>query len=290
MKNLWETKSLSQGDLELVCLPNVGGRLWDVKFQEKSLLFQNTDLVGLPIDLKALETLPTRSPQFGFPLWGGEKTWVAPDSDWPNGAPHVMLDSAPYDVLVIDATSIEMQSKICPDSGFQIKRAVKIKSDSSWTICHELKNLNNTEKLAGIWSVMMMPQPCIISVQSADDKDVVPVFGSSSGCISHAGSQIEAKCLEPQEFKVGFDNANGHVIMNVTVEEEPLWVSCKTTVQNINDKFAHGHNFEVFNSTNYAYCEAEWHSPAATLKSGESIKFEQFFTVKSTPMNFTARS
>lgn len=99
MPDIWKLETLRSGDLKMVILPGIGGRLWDVVFQGQSLLFQNRDLEGIVPDLNQLRGLPTRSPQFGFPLWGGEKTWIAPDTNWPDGAPFGALDSGAYEVV-----------------------------------------------------------------------------------------------------------------------------------------------------------------------------------------------
>lgn len=93
MSDRWHLVQLSKGGLKLTLLPGIGGRLWDVELDGHSLLFQNPDLVGFDIGNTPIEKLPTRSPQFAFPLWGGEKTWIAPDTFWANGAPFPALDS-----------------------------------------------------------------------------------------------------------------------------------------------------------------------------------------------------
>ncbi len=42
---------------------------------------------------------PALCGEWRFPLLGGGKTWIAPESDWPAGAPHRDLDSLPWQVL-----------------------------------------------------------------------------------------------------------------------------------------------------------------------------------------------
>ena len=45
------------------------------------------------------------------------------------------------------------------------------------------------------------------------------------------------------------------------------------------ESYAHGHNIEVFNSGDYSYCEAEWHSPSQRLRPGGEITFTQRFEI-----------
>ncbi len=257
-----------------------GGRLWDVKFQGRSLLFKNPDLIEKPFELDALSRLPTRSPQFGFPLWGGEKTWVAPDSDWKNGAPYSVLDSASYQVISADDLHVRMQSAICPDSGLRIERRITISVNGTWRIEHTVTNCIPTDRYAGIWSVLMLNQPARIGLDSGPTANLLPVFGNADGLASIHGSFSVFDCERSQEFKLGSHNQTGRVLARLDHNEGPLWLSCKSTQHVASDEYAHGHNFEVFNSGDYPYCEAEWHAPARTLRQGEHLNFVQEFRVQ----------
>ena len=130
MSDRWSVLHLQEGDLQLTLLPGIGGRLWDVEFQGHSVLFQNSDLEGLAVDEARLTDLPTRSPQFGFPLWGGEKTWIAPDSAWTQGAPFPVLDSGAYEITTHGSTQIEMTSAICPVSHLSVTRRIAMTSSN----------------------------------------------------------------------------------------------------------------------------------------------------------------
>lgn len=69
------------------------------------------------MDPAALSDLPTRSPHFGFPFWGGEKTWISPDADWGEAAPYPVLDSTPYSVRRQTGRQFELRSEVfrlCP--------------------------------------------------------------------------------------------------------------------------------------------------------------------------------
>lgn len=110
----WTTTTIGQGDLELILNPDIGGRLMDVVFKGESLLFQNPDLLEHQPDLNRLDQLPSRAQHIPFPLWGGEKNWIAPESNWPQGAPYKILDSGRYALTREDVHSATMISPICP--------------------------------------------------------------------------------------------------------------------------------------------------------------------------------
>lgn len=272
----WTPVVLERGTLALTLLPGLGGRLWDVALEGRSLLFQNPDLIGLPADLAQLRGLPSRSPQFGFPLWGGEKTWIAPDTDWPDGAPHPVLDTGPYSISRQSALSTEMTSQRCPQSRLQISRTVTIEAPSSFCIRHKVRNLGDTPRLTGLWSVMMLDHPARIAIPTANPH-VRPVFGANDGMVSPQIAGVVCRCDVPREFKVGLPNPEGRTLIYSASAD--TWLLGLTDPPAKDDLFAHGLPFEVFNSGDYPYCEAEWHAPCKTLAPGGQHTFRQRFRI-----------
>lgn len=61
--------------------------------------------------------------------------------------------------------------------------------------------------------------------------------------------------------------------------DAPIWLRCRTAPPEPSDSFAHGLPFEVFNSRDYPYAEAEWHSPSQILLPGAAMTFEQHFQI-----------
>lgn len=278
MPDIWKLESLRSGDLELIILPGIGGRLWDVAFQGQSLLFQNPDLEGFLPDLENLRDFPTRSPQFGFPLWGGEKTWIAPDSNWPDGSPYSALDSGPYEIAVDSPAHIALQSVVCPDSGLQIEREIRLNGGTGWTIQHSVTNRGQQGRDVGIWSVMMLDHAARIGV-AGHNLESTTVFGHPENSVSIGKAALICDCSTPREFKVGIGHHNSRTFMRLDQSDTPIWMSCETDHATSDDRFAHLHAFEVFNSGDYPYCEAEWHAPLQHLSHGESATLNQHFAV-----------
>ena len=276
MSDRWAVLQLKNNDLELTMLPGIGGRLWDVTFQERSLLFQNPDLAGLPFDDANLAGLPTRSPQFGFPLWGGEKTWIAPDTSWTNGAPFPALDSGAYQVTSSTETEVKMKSVVCPISDLAVTRRITLKTDRSWTIDHAVTNHGQVPRVTGAWSVMMIDTPAKIGV-AMENPVFDPVFGVPTPLVSTHPSCVIADCASKQEFKVSTPNPDGETL--IRFGERGPWMMCATPKPKQADSYAHQNPFEVFNSGDYEYCEAEWHSPQVNLLPGETLNFQQEFSV-----------
>lgn len=276
MSDRWAVLQLKSDDLELTMLPGIGGRLWDVIFEGRSLLFQNPDLAGLPVEENNLAGLPTRSPQFAFPLWGGEKTWIAPDTSWANSAPFPALDSGAYQVASSNEFQVEMTSAICPVSCLSVTRRITLEGANSWTIDHAVTNHGASERVTGIWSVMMIDAPSKIGI-AMKDPAFRPVFGSAGPLVSNRQNCVIADCARKKEFKVGLTNPDGETL--VRFGKGGPWMTCSVPKPKQDDRFAHQYPFEVFNSGDYNYCEAEWHSPQARLLPGETLRFQQDFHI-----------
>ncbi len=280
MADIWEKVTLATGDLTLTCLPGIGGRLWDVTHKGRSILFQNPDLTGVTPDLGALQDLPTRSPQFRFPLWGGEKTWIAPDRDWIDQSPYPILDSGPYNLISSDARSVHMQSQVCDTSGLQIDREIRLLSPEGWTIRHRVKNCGTSSRETGIWSVLMLKHAGRIGLRPETDSAIPTVFGDATGRVRRLDDAVVFGCTAPQEFKCGASNASGLVVIGLGDDADPTMLTCRSAPSGAETRFAHGHGFEVFNSGDYPYFEAEWHSPVSILEPGASASFEQHFAIR----------
>ena len=94
----WQALILTQDALELTVVPSIGGRLMSLRHAGIELAYVNDALAGKTPDGSAGQWQALCG-EWAFPLWGGGKTWVAPESDWPDGAPQRDLDSGPFDVL-----------------------------------------------------------------------------------------------------------------------------------------------------------------------------------------------
>jgi len=58
-----------------------------IPWRGHDLSFRQPELEGQVIDVAGVGDLATRKREPGFPLWGGEKTWLAPQAHWQEGSP-----------------------------------------------------------------------------------------------------------------------------------------------------------------------------------------------------------
>lgn len=281
--NLWQHIVLSDANLKLSLLPGIGGRVMNVHYRGNPLLFENPDSLEFRPDLSNLGKVPTKAEHLPFPLWGGEKTWVAPESCWPGGAPHPVLDSGPYEYQQISETKVRMTSRICPISSLQVVRTVTLgKSETGWSVEHKLINHSNTDQYCGIWSVMMVLRPVTIVCEASAHDRLAVLMGDPSTAVSCSGEQIAVDCISADEFKIGTHPtarvAKVHFVgksKNITLTAEASSVSAPV-------EYAHGHALEVYNSAHYDYAELEWHAPAERLSPGEASAFSVKYRITET--------
>ncbi|WP_424974409.1 hypothetical protein [Dinoroseobacter sp. S124A] len=278
--NRWKTVWLKRGELELCILPGLGGRLWDIRVGGQSIMFQNHDLTGCALEGSDLSQLPTRAPHLKFPLWGGEKTWVAPQAAWPEDAPHRTLDVEAYKLEGSQDRAL-LTSQVCQVTGLSVRRTIELGDDACFAMTHYLSNESTAPISAAPWSVMMLRRPLRVLWLSASDTPYAPVFGEPDGKVRVSSGLVEAACLDPREYKVYADRT--HCVFDVG------GVAFLATVQGASGHRPEGHGaLEVYNSGAYDYGEVEWVGRMKHLAPGEktelTVRFRHIPNLESVSM------
>ena len=74
----WDAWQLQCGPLGLILVPQVGGRIMGMLWRGHNLSFTQPEREGQVADLSRIRDVRARKREMGFPLWGGDKTWLAP--------------------------------------------------------------------------------------------------------------------------------------------------------------------------------------------------------------------
>jgi hypothetical protein len=292
----WAALALHQPPLELHVVPAIGGRLMGIALGGAQLCFINPALAGRtpgedddPAAWRAL------CGEWGFPLWGGGKTWVAPETDWPDGAPHRDLDSGPYTVLARwcddESMGVELESGVCRQSRLQIRRRIELLAGrSAWTVTHTLTNRGPVARRCGIWDVLMLRRPALVRARLPAMRTdwrggVHLVFTRApvadlfdAGVVSSADGDVLLRCDEAMEYKVAIDSDCGEIGARLRdsqaspapdVEVEYV----RTSPIEAGASYAHGHPLEVFNAPVLPYFEIETHSAVESLPAGGAMTY-----------------
>jgi hypothetical protein len=153
---------LRNSQLEVVVVPELGGRILSLSFRGHELLFSNPALHG---KLFSFEEHARGTSLRDWKNYGGDKTWPAPqgwqrDDQWP-GPPDPYLDSGVY-AWDCDARGIVVTSPIDPRTGLQIERRIELDADATelslelrFTNCSDRVGTARTSRWA-IWNVAQL--------------------------------------------------------------------------------------------------------------------------------------
>jgi len=285
----WENALwLEQGDLSLILVPQVGGRIMGVRWRDHDLYWVNHELADNPIDVAAITNPAEAKQAIGFKLWGGNKTWLAPQDRWTAGLPFLDLDSGAYQVTVeeISPTTVHMQSPICRETGIQITRSVILQaSGASWSITHRFQNHGDRPVAWAPWSNTMVRRPARVLLPKHTDSvfpDGVKTFADEgdsvdvrSQVLTQLGDTVAIDCIEPLKFKFGVDSDRGALLAVLLTEQSPYLGLLHTFPTFPPQTYGHGCSIEVFNAAQYPYLELETHGAVKLLSPGESTEFTE---------------
>ena len=153
----WDGVRLSNGVIEAICVPEIGGRLMQFSLGPHDYLFMNPELLGKRF---TYEEHAGDGTIIGWKNYGGAKTWPAPqgwdgEGQWP-GPPDPVLDSGRYDFQTSEA-AVLMTSPPDERSGLRIRRQVTLRPGSS---CLQLdlsfENISDKTIRWSIWDVAQM--------------------------------------------------------------------------------------------------------------------------------------
>ncbi|WP_265706315.1 hypothetical protein [Verminephrobacter aporrectodeae] len=282
----WPAIVLRQGDLALSLVPAVGGRLMGIRAGVHELCFIHPGLQGKTFsgDERQWRDL---CGDWAFPLWGGGKTWVAPESAWPRGSPHRDLDSLAWKLTAswchASAMGLSLESPICSDSGLQIIRRLDWPVGArEWSIAHTLRNAGTRTVRCGVWDVLMLRRPAIVRIPlpptpSGSAPGVTSLPGKASvaslmeeGIIDGTACSAHVHCHVAKEFKCGFQSERGEIEVEFTEWNVRYARRSEVDATRVH---AHAHPLEVFNAAQLPYFEVETHSPLQTLAPGDFIHY-----------------
>jgi hypothetical protein len=282
----WDAVWIERGPLTLILVPQVGGRIMGVCWHGRELAFVNPAFAGRVDDIAAITDLHTYKRQVGFLLWGGDKTWLAPQDRWTDGVPFLDLDSGSYDLALDRASgSATMTSPVCRETGVQITRRLELGDRAgTWRVTHALHNRSDRAVMWAPWDVDMILRPATVFLptrtgspypsgvhtfdnegESAQVRDEVVSFLDDIAVIA---------CERPLHFKYGVDAEPGRLLAVLDAGERGLVGYRKSVPTFYPQPYGNGCVLEVFNAPSLPYLELELHGPLTNLQPGERFSID----------------
>jgi|APTNR8051073442_1049403.scaffolds.fasta_scaffold03060_5 hypothetical protein len=282
----WNALWIEHGPLTLVLVPQIGGRIMSVIWKGHELSFVNPDCRGRVLDVASIADVHEAKRRLGFVLWGGDKTWLAPQDRWTDGDPFLDLDSGAYD-LSIDRTTgaATMLSPICRETGVRIERTVLPGAEpGTWSVASRLINASDRMVVWAPWDVGMMLRPATVFMPTRPNSTYprgVRTFDNEGDSTSARDQVLDfvddiavVSCRDAVKFKYGVDADVGRILAVLETGDGGRVGYRKSVPTYRPQPYGHGCVLEIFNASAYSYIEMEVHGPVVSLQPGESFTLE----------------
>jgi hypothetical protein len=270
------THSLQSSELKLKCA-SFGGRIVSLIACGHELLFPGESMEPPAVLPEGPDWLALKQ-GLGFPLLGGDKTWIAPEKQWLAGTPPMDLYLGFYR-MESRPGGIVMTSPVCRETGLQVIRSIVLAADNTVLLCETILNASRHRVTRGIWNVTQVPRPFTVHIPGGIDQfrsyhEEDPTLPTPSFKITANGGMCAIPCSERECYKFGGMPSRGNVALIKPVPGG--LVSWKRDFDiDLTRPYAHRSAVEVFNSHRYDYGEVEVHSPLVTLAPGERATLTQ---------------
>lgn len=297
----WQAYWICRGKLDLVVTPSIGGRLMRLAWDGTDLAFTQKEFHGMVVPLEGITDIHAKKREFGFRLYGGDKTWLAPQTRWTDAVPFLDLDSGSYAGLVEKNSPEEIRlavtSPVDRETGIQITRILKVAADrAGFELTHRLRNTSDQAAEWGIWDVFQCLKPGRVFLPrrtGSQFPEGVKTFAGEgesarvrSQVVQIRDSVVEIECTGSAAFKFGVDAGQGW-LLGIHQGADGRRIGYRTKFDVFPQQpYGHGCTAEVYNSDRHPYFEMEIHGPLVKMGPGqETVLVEQrlLFEVKEWP-------
>ncbi len=154
---------MSNGVVEVVIVPAVG-RVMQFRFagEEGGAFWENRALDGKPTDPAAKEWVN----------FGGDKSWPAPQADWPKMTGREWPPPAAFDAVAVEAKvddeAVELVSPVCKFFGIRVRRRIELSELSPLlTITTTYEKVQGDPVRVSVWVITQLSEPERVFVEPA---------------------------------------------------------------------------------------------------------------------------
>ena len=294
----WRALWLRGPGFALALVPEVGGRIMGIEWRGRQLAFANPDLAGRTEQLATVVDVRARKRALGFPLWGGDKTWLAPQARWTDEAPFLDLDSGAYEVSIEDAPAgsceVRLTSPVCRESSMQIERCIRVAPGTpGWQVTHELRNCSSGTVAWAPWIVAMFRRLAQVFLPTRADStypDGVKTYADEgesrdvrSRVVTRVGDGGTHRLHRESPLQVRHRRGSRHGTRRARPSGRRSGRDPEAGAHFSPSPYAHGCVAEVFNSAEHPYFELELHGPVVELAPGGSFALEESVRLEDVP-------
>jgi hypothetical protein len=216
----WQAQHVSNAWVELIFVPQNGGRLMQVIFDGHPFLFVNRKYSGKYLP-------PSKTEWFNY---GGDKLWVLPEGTedeqhWAGNSD--LLDDAPYDFKVlsqVERCEVSLTGPADPQTGLQFMRTISLGTDSPLITFHAV--MKNTSGHPIEWSMQSVSQYDTADAKSPAHHNKNFWGFTATNSLSSYLNQYHVK-FGPAENSAAQVRANGLFAVHYMPLAAELWVDSK---------------------------------------------------------------
>ena len=150
---------MSNGLVEAIIVPSIG-RVMQFRFVgEAGVFWENEALAGKPVNAASND----------WGNFGGDKSWPAPQSEWPKITPRawpppVAFDSMPC-TAAIKGNTVELTTPIDPHYGIRVVRTISLDARQPvMNIKTAYEKVEGDARKVSIWVITQLPEPVMVYV------------------------------------------------------------------------------------------------------------------------------
>lgn len=270
---------LGNGKVEAVIVPAIG-RVMQFRFtgEEDGPFWENAELFGKSPD-------PKSSTWGNF---GGDKTWPAPQSEWPKLTPRswpppVAFDSMPVTAEIkhtlVSTSMVELISPVDPHYGIRTQRLIQLDARRpQMLITTRYEKVEGDPVTVGVWIITQLKDPQAVHILMPKTSIFAEGYTKQSkqlpASLKQQGRLLSLTRDPKISTKIGTDASS------------LLWIGTKHTLRIDSPRVANvtypdqGSSAEVYtNPDPLKYVELEMLGPLKTMKIGDRIEHTNTYTL-----------
>lgn len=252
---------LSNGAVEAIVVPAIG-RVMQFKFADEPTgpFWENRAMDGK-------HPMPASKEWGNF---GGDKSWPAPQEDWPSITPRAWPPPTAFDSMRaearIEGESLRLVTPVDPHFGIRSERVIALDADDPvMTITTTYLKIEGEPRRVSVWIITQLEDPEFVFIPTRMRDKFVRQSDELPYALKTGGNAITLKRHAAKSTKIGTDS------------DALWWVGGKTALQ-IESPRVHGEypdkgsSSEVYTNPNpLTYVELEMLGPLHTMKPGDRI-------------------
>jgi hypothetical protein len=280
----WQSLVIENGFIQLVIVPEIGGRVLYYGFPDDEYMWINSDQLGKTYD----PDVNVNGPWGTSSGYGGYKVWPAPQSKW-NWPPPPHLAWGPYTFKTEAATPdsvvvyVRSQVETTLTPGLQLARRYKVYRNTSRVIVEQI--LINVKTAAQSWGIWDVTQATVKHEGSSDYANFSTYFpagistinGKTNGAYSAVNEDVTKYKFSSGKSGKMYSFLSEGWMSFVDERDEQSYTKIFEIFPDNDNHPDNNSNFEIYSSGG-EYIELEVLSPIEEIQAnGDSIAYTEYW-------------